>query len=239
MATRYEQYGTDDALDDETAASHDREISLGTTTVLALFVALALVCALFFGFGYSMGRRSSPPLLSSVDPHVSTPAPPISDADTPPADTPAVTVPVQRASSRTDDPDAPDATPKPHPATVKPSASLTTPTTVAKVPAPRPTNPTPAVVAATAPSPTADTPAPITRQAPTTAQSYVQIAAISHKEDADLLLASLHRRGYAAVIRQQPQDNLLHIQIGPLPSKKDADAMRQKLLTDGYNAIVK
>ena len=67
----------------------------------------------------------------------------------------------------------------------------------------------------------------------------MQIAAISHKEDADLLLASLHRRGYAAVIRQQPQDNLLHIQIGPLPSKKDADAMRQKLLTDGYNAIVK
>ena len=138
MATRYEQYGTDEALDDETTASHDREISLGTTTVLALFVALALVCAIFFGFGYSMGRRSSPPLLSSVDPHVSTPAPPTSDVDTPPADVPAVTVPAQKAPSRTDDPDAPDATPKPHPATVKPSASLATPATVAKTPAPRP-----------------------------------------------------------------------------------------------------
>ena len=65
------------------------------------------------------------------------------------------------------------------------------------------------------------------------------MAAISHKEDADLLLASLHRRGYSASIRQVPQDSLLHIQIGPIASKKEAEVMRQRLLSDGYNAIVK
>ena len=29
----------------------DREISLGTPTILGIFFVLALVCALFFGFG--------------------------------------------------------------------------------------------------------------------------------------------------------------------------------------------
>jgi DedD protein len=40
--------------------SADREISLGTATILGIFFALALVCAGFFGFGYAMGRKSAP-----------------------------------------------------------------------------------------------------------------------------------------------------------------------------------
>jgi len=67
----------------------------------------------------------------------------------------------------------------------------------------------------------------------------VQVAAVSHQEDADLLLSALKRRGYTVFIRQEPQDHLLHVQVGPFASKKDAEVMRQKLLTDGYNAIVK
>jgi hypothetical protein len=30
------------------------------TTILGIFFALALLCAVFFGFGYSLGRRSLP-----------------------------------------------------------------------------------------------------------------------------------------------------------------------------------
>ena len=45
------------ALDDPEPADH--EISLGTPTILGIFFALALVCAAFFGFGYTMGRKSS------------------------------------------------------------------------------------------------------------------------------------------------------------------------------------
>jgi DedD protein len=40
-------------------SSQDREISLGTPTILGIFFALALVCAMFFGFGYSLGRKST------------------------------------------------------------------------------------------------------------------------------------------------------------------------------------
>ena len=68
----------------------------------------------------------------------------------------------------------------------------------------------------------------------------VQIAAVSHHEDADVLISALSRRGYTVAIRQEPQDKLFHVQIGPFASKKESDAMRQRLQADGYNnAIVK
>jgi DedD protein len=48
----------------------EREISLGPGTILGIFFALAVVCACFFGFGYSLGRRSAqlatpPPVIKS------------------------------------------------------------------------------------------------------------------------------------------------------------------------------
>jgi cell division septation protein DedD len=67
----------------------------------------------------------------------------------------------------------------------------------------------------------------------------VQVAAVSHQEDADVLMNALKKHGYNVAIRQEPQDKLLHVQVGPFANKKDAEAMRQRLLADGYNAIVK
>ena len=65
MHTRYD---TDHDLRDlRDEAEQDREISLGTTTILGIFFALALICAVFFGFGYSMGRRSAQPATNSAD----------------------------------------------------------------------------------------------------------------------------------------------------------------------------
>jgi len=66
----------------------------------------------------------------------------------------------------------------------------------------------------------------------------VQIAAVTHPEDADVLVGALRKRGYAVSARRDPTDGLLHVQIGPFASRSDAYAMRQKLLNDGYNAIV-
>jgi cell division septation protein DedD len=67
----------------------------------------------------------------------------------------------------------------------------------------------------------------------------VQVAAVSHQEDADLLMSALKGRGYAVVERTEPQDKLVHIQIGPFSYRKDAEAIRQRLQGDGYNAIIK
>ena len=66
----------------------------------------------------------------------------------------------------------------------------------------------------------------------------VQIASVSHAEDADVLVGALRKRGYAVSSRRDPADGLLHVEVGPFANRTDAYAARQKLLNDGYNAIV-
>ena len=66
----------------------------------------------------------------------------------------------------------------------------------------------------------------------------VQVAAVSHAEDADALVTALRRRGFAVMVRRDGSDNLLHVRVGPFLNRNDANATRQKLLNDGYNAIV-
>ncbi len=67
----------------------------------------------------------------------------------------------------------------------------------------------------------------------------VQIAAVSHQEDAEVLVGALRKRGYSVNIRREPGDGLLHVQVGPFASRADANAIRLKLLGDGYNAFLK
>ena len=66
----------------------------------------------------------------------------------------------------------------------------------------------------------------------------VQIAAVSHPEDAEVLVNALRKRGYTVTVRREVNDNLIHVQTGPFANRNDANAIRQKLLNDGYNAIV-
>jgi cell division septation protein DedD len=66
----------------------------------------------------------------------------------------------------------------------------------------------------------------------------VQIAAVSHSEDAQVLVDALRKRGYEVTARREVSDNLIHVQTGPFVNRNDANAMRQKLLNDGYNAVV-
>lgn len=66
----------------------------------------------------------------------------------------------------------------------------------------------------------------------------VQIAAVSHPEDAEVLVGALRKRGYSVTARREASDTLIHVQTGPFVNRNDANAMRQKLLNDGYNAIV-
>jgi len=76
----------------------------------------------------------------------------------------------------------------------------------------------------------------------TTAQSavswHVQVAAVEHTDDAEVLVSALRKRGYAVSIHHDLTDNLLHVQIGPFVSRSDAEAARRRLLDDGYNAII-
>jgi cell division septation protein DedD len=196
----------------------DREISLGTPTILGIFFALALVCACFFGFGYTMGRKSaqSAQTASASDPSLSgsnapkptagsqagqrtTPTPP--SANDAPAPVQTATVPLT--------PSAPNSTASPSDRIIvgdKPPVAVSQPATNIQQPA---------------------------------GSFVVQVAAVSSQDVADILTSSLQKKGYTVAIRHESQDKLLHVQIGPFADKKEAQAMQARVLADGFNAIVK
>jgi cell division septation protein DedD len=73
---------------------------------------------------------------------------------------------------------------------------------------------------------------------PAMAAFKVQIAALSHAEDAAVLVAALRKRGYTVTAQQKPEDGLFHVWLGPFSTRDEANRLRQELLDDGYNAIV-
>jgi DedD protein len=215
--------------------AEDREISLGTGTILGIFFCLALLCAIFFGFGYSMGRKSVQTALAAAAPQSANSAS-LNDAFSnfkPSAGgSPAHTSPAANTDAADDnsslprDPDAEMVT-----APVNPTGA--TPAPIRSGAHASPAKPT---TDGTAASQSAAIGMPAISPSGT---AMVQVAAVSHQEDADTLIAALKKKGYSVFIRQEPQDHLLHIQIGPFATHKDADSMRLHLLADGYNAIVK
>lgn len=228
MNSRYLE--EDDELDTGAA---DREISLSPSTLLGIFFLLAIICAIFFGFGYSMGHRSAlataqtaensetAPLKASSE---TKPAPGLanSSASLTPADAAASQSADETASGDAAPVDTPAPAPKPHleRASAPQAAPQLKPAVAVKTPAP---------VAA----------APVARSAAAGPAALVQVAAVSHQEDADILAGALKRKGYTVAVRHEPNDKLLHIQLGPFANRKEAEAMKQRLSADGYNAIVK
>lgn len=67
----------------------------------------------------------------------------------------------------------------------------------------------------------------------------VQVAAVSKREDADLLVSALQKKQYPVFVANSSGDALFHVQVGPFTDPKDAETMRSKLVAEGYNPIVK
>lgn len=76
------------------------------------------------------------------------------------------------------------------------------------------------------------------RESGSSGSLMVQIAALTHSEDADALVEALHRHGYPVTARREPADGLVHVRVGPFSSRDEASRTRQKLLADGYNAVI-
>ncbi len=227
--------------EEETTA---REITLSTASLLGIFFGLVLICGVFFGFGYSLGRGTEQGAQAaslgtghagsageSDDATTAANQPPPAPAEQAQDHAPQkADVPVVVRHAKPDDAEdaaAEDAAPTPPKhvsqalvaaetaAQPKPSARVAPPVTVAALPAP-----------SAAPAPGSGKP-------------MVQIAAVSRQEDADVLVSALRQRGYGVVVRNEPQDKLLHVQVGPFADRTQATAIKQKLLSDGYNAIIK
>jgi DedD protein len=197
------------------AEGQDTEITLGTGRLLGLFFGLVVVCAAFFGLGFSMGRNS-----------VKNAALTLQDNPT----TSAASSPFVKTS-----PGTPDTTPTPAAADRTPAPT----TTAAEQPAPAPlvSSPAPATTAASA----ANVPPELTKTASLSGGTgyTVQIAAVSKQEDADALVDALKKKSYPVFVANAATDKLYHVQVGPFADMKDAEAMKSKLMSDGYNPIVK
>ena len=201
------------------ASSEDTEITLGTGKLLFLFFGLVGVCALFFGLGYSLGRKSESSLATN-----STPAAPQVSSNTSKAGGGAASTPAQSMTlyKSVEQKDAN--------AELTPPSNSKTETNEAA-----PTNGT--TTAATA-SPTAN--ASESSAALPTSGYFVQVAAVSKQEDAQALVDALKNKEYPAFVAPQgTTDKLFRVQLGPFADVKDAEAMRTRLIGDGYSPILK
>lgn len=218
----------------------DREITLGTRSLLGIFFGLVLICGVFFGLGYSVGRVSA----RAVVPAPTETATPQATSLAKPSPQESVIPSPATAASQTDGttaviPEGTGTTPAPA-ASTTPAAATTTSLPV--------TPPAKEVAAATVfPSSPGVSPAPAVVPAVqktivpaiSAGSLMVQVAAVSIPQDANILVAALRQHGYTAVVRHQEGDHLLHVQIGPFASRAQALAVRGKLLADGYNAVIK
>ena len=206
--------------EEETTA---REITLSTASLLGIFFGLVLICGVFFGFGYSMGRGTGQGAQAAS----------LGNGPAAQSDVPSTAASQPPEAPAQDNVQAPAKTPPP--VVVKQGKGDDDASTEDAAAAP-PKHVNQALVAATAPP---IKPSARVAPAPGTGQPMVQIAAVARQEDADVLVSALRQRGYGVVVRSEPQDKLLHVQVGPFADRTQATAIKQKLLSDGYNAIIK
>jgi DedD protein len=195
------------------AASQDTEITLGTGRVLGLFFGLVLLCAIFFGMGFSVGKNSA-----KAQAYDSPTSAPVAGKDGKRPS--AVTAPTESKQSQ-------DMTFYKSVGQKSTDSELSS-TANAGAPAEPPQGDPEAKTADATASP-----------APPLNGYYVQVAAVSKQEDADALVDALKKKQYPAQATQTGSDKLFHVQVGPFAAIKDAEAMRTQLLSDGYNPILK
>lgn len=217
---------------------HDTELTLGPATLLGILFGLLLLCGLFFALGYGAGRRSAPrpgiavtqtaegqTLASTSGSTLS--KPPAKGLD------PAAPPHSSQDLSQTTQPASLDGSPAGSALTSYAHSGNDAGTTQPQVRS--------ALPSLSSGAQTASVPATANQVQPALSQSagiMVQIAAVSHIEDANVLMGALRKRGYAVVARRVFADNLIHVQLGPFANRSDAVATSQKLLSDGYNAEV-
>jgi len=205
------------------AHSEDTEITLGTGKLLVLFFGLVAVCALFFGLGYSLGRRSDISALAS--------SPSVQAASgVRPAVKSGQGTPAQPPMTFYKSVEQKDASPQLTPASEGGSSgSASTPAAASSADAN-------AARAQTASTPSAPDPTTL----PTANAYYVQVAAVSKDEDAESLADALKKKQYPAfVASNSTMDKLFRVQLGPFADIKEAEDMRARLVNDGYNPILK
>jgi len=196
--------------------------------VVGMFLAVIVLCGVFFSLGYVMGRTQfDASLRAAAEKPAATPsrvadapaggaATPAGEWNSSPAATPSK--PVETAASPATEPVVPAAKPP------------------AETPAPRATAP------ATKLAPAAAKPArgPLEKN-PAVPQggAVLQVAALRSQADALALAEALQQKEYPAYVLTPATGNLYRVQVGPYTSAKAADAAKRALEREGFKTILK
>ncbi len=233
------------------------QLEVGTKTVLAGLLALAVVCGMFFAFGYTIGKHaipanftlgSAPPVKTSTasQPNgVEAPNPAqLGAAESDQTPNTLSPPPVAAASQTTPAGAPPAALPGTAPAPANPAAgggavaASNPPAASAGAPPP------PAATANPAPQPPTATPGiqPTDEKQLAAGGVYLVQVFAGMLDDAQSLARALQNRGYPAnVVTPVPNqaDQLYRVEVGPYMTRPEAEAMRSRLTADGYQAVIK
>jgi cell division septation protein DedD len=210
-------------------AGRDKELTLGSGSLLAIGLGLLVLCVVCFGLGYAIGNRGRVAAAAALP----APSQPIGAGN--PIAKPPATAQAADASQSLDSEDSGQPQSGAAPATNDGSGTQAAPASgSAGAEAGQPAV-HPALASISNQSPQA---VQVPAGSPATGSWMVQIAAVSNVEDAQVLADALRKRGYAVVAHRDPGDNLIHVRIGPFATAVEANSWRMKLLNDGYNAVV-
>jgi DedD protein len=242
----------------------DREVTLGSFTLLAIFIGLVMLCGLSFGLGYVVGRRE--PAASST---VLEPTPIAAQGDSArskpsggsgggsgfgsgggaageAAAAPGGSAGDQQGGVQGQGSDAVDTEAAQGSKGMRQAApgelgagqvkpALSAAADSSKLQQTQSKTMAPASVKTVQP---ALEPAATKAMAATPLALMVRIATLAHQEDADVLVEALRRKGYAVGAHRDVADGMVHVRVGPFASRDVANQWRQRLLNDGYNAVV-
>jgi DedD protein len=200
--------------EDEEDLERERELTLSTGVILGIFLALVVLCGAFFGFGYKMGSRQPVPLGAAANTGGTQPSSGMFSGFKPAAGSPMTSSAGSGSAT---------SAPRSGSGEVRSGASAA-----------------PSAPPVAAPVPRTATPVATTTEQPSATGNFmVQVAAVSHEEDAQLLVSALRAKGYPVTAHADTGDKLFHIQVGPFTNMKDATAAKQRLVADGYQPIIK
>ena len=202
-----------------------QEPTTGTGPLLFMFLSMVVLCAVFFGLGYSLGKTSSPATTLAAEPIPTTSGgaakpSPLNAGDSGSAAQPASGSQLTFYDSVKKEPQTGLATKTASPAPAETKSAALSPAVSEE---------------AKAAAAVGMTPAP----APPATGYTVQIAAVSRQGDADALVKALRKKQYPVFVAANAPDKLFHVQVGPFSDPKEADAMKARLVADGYKPIVK
>ena len=201
------------------------ELVLENRQVLLIFFVIVAFCGVFFSLGYIVGRNT----FSSVS-HVAqaasggaeavskpSPMPPPANSNRSPQNSPDATTSSDQAAPATDLSFYQSAEQK------APEAKLVPPET--------PNSPASDSLRAPAAEkqPAAETPEGI----------FIQVSALTRREDADALVALFKEKKLPVVVTNGTNDTLFHVLVGPYKNEKDALHAKAILELDGFRPIIK